>query len=55
MLNVLRDELKKLGGTEGANLWLDVRFGAGDFNRTRAYAAELVKIRAAEALMITSP
>jgi len=40
----LRDELKKLGWTEGGNLRLDARFGGGDSNRTRGYAAELVKL-----------
>jgi putative ABC transport system substrate-binding protein len=40
---VLRD-LGELGWIEGRNLRLDVRFGGGDINRTRAYAAELVKL-----------
>ena len=44
MLKVVRDELQKLGWTEGRNLRLDVRFGGGDVARTRAYAAELVKL-----------
>jgi putative ABC transport system substrate-binding protein len=44
MLKVVRDELQKLGWTEGRNLRLDVRFGDGDVARTRAYAAELVKL-----------
>ena len=44
MLKVIRDELQKLGWTEGRNLRLDVRFGGGDVARTRAYAAELVKL-----------
>jgi putative tryptophan/tyrosine transport system substrate-binding protein len=43
-VKVLREELKKLGWTEGGNLQLDVRFGGGDFNRTRANAAELVNL-----------
>jgi putative ABC transport system substrate-binding protein len=37
-------ELRELGWIEGRNLRLDVRFGGGDINRTRAYAAELVKL-----------
>jgi putative ABC transport system substrate-binding protein len=37
-------ELRGLGWIEGRNLRLDVRHGSGDINRTRAYAAELVKL-----------
>jgi putative ABC transport system substrate-binding protein len=37
-------ELRELGWIEGRNLRLDVRLGSGDINRTRAYAAELVKL-----------
>jgi putative ABC transport system substrate-binding protein len=37
-------ELGELGWIEGRNLRLDVRFGGGDINRTRAYAAELIKL-----------
>jgi putative ABC transport system substrate-binding protein len=40
---VLR-ELGNLGWIEGRNLQLDIRFGAGDMNRTRAYARELIKL-----------
>jgi putative ABC transport system substrate-binding protein len=36
--------LGELGWIEGRNLRLDVRFGGGDINRTRAYAAELIKL-----------
>jgi putative ABC transport system substrate-binding protein len=36
--------LGQLGWIEGHNLRLDVRFGGGDINRTRAYATELVKL-----------
>jgi putative ABC transport system substrate-binding protein len=52
-LKVLREELKKLGWTEGGNLQLDVRFGGGDFNRTRANAAELVNLAPDAILAIT--
>jgi putative tryptophan/tyrosine transport system substrate-binding protein len=38
------EELGKLGWIEGRNLKIDLRFGAGDPNRTRAYAAELVSL-----------
>ena len=40
----LRDELAKLGWAEGRNLRLEVRFGADDAERIRAYAAELVEL-----------
>jgi putative ABC transport system substrate-binding protein len=42
-MKVLRDELKKLGWSEGANLRFDVRYGGGDVSRTRVQAAELDK------------
>jgi putative tryptophan/tyrosine transport system substrate-binding protein len=41
-LQKLYDELQKLGWVEGRNLRLDFRFGAGDIDRTRAEAADLV-------------
>jgi putative tryptophan/tyrosine transport system substrate-binding protein len=40
--DALRGALAKLGWTEGGNLRIDLRFGAGDSERTRAYATELV-------------
>jgi putative tryptophan/tyrosine transport system substrate-binding protein len=40
----LRDGLQKLGWIEGRNLKLDVRYGGGDANLYRAYAAELVSL-----------
>jgi tripartite-type tricarboxylate transporter receptor subunit TctC/ABC-type uncharacterized transport system substrate-binding protein len=39
-----REELRKLGWVEGGNLEIDLRFGAGDPDRTRANAAELVSL-----------
>jgi putative ABC transport system substrate-binding protein len=38
----LQEALAKLGWIEGRNLRIDLRFGAGDPDRIRAYAAELV-------------
>src|SRR6516162_357348 len=38
----LQEELAKLGWIEGRNLWIDVRAGANDPNRIRAFAVELV-------------
>jgi putative tryptophan/tyrosine transport system substrate-binding protein len=40
----LRDELAKLGWTEGTNLRLDFRFGNGDVTQTRVFAADLVRL-----------
>ena len=39
-----RAGLAKLGWMEGRNLDLDFRFGGGDRDRIRAYAAELVRL-----------
>ena len=41
-----RDELKKLGWTEGGNLRLDARFGGGDSNRTRGLCSRACEARA---------
>ena len=40
----LREGLAKLGWIEGRNLRIELRFGAGDLDRIRAYAAELVSL-----------
>jgi putative ABC transport system substrate-binding protein len=42
--SVLQEGLAKLGWIEGRNLQIDLRFGAGDPDRMRAYAAELVSL-----------
>jgi len=44
--NALREGLASLGWIEGRNLNIDQRFAAGDLNRTRTYAAELVSLGA---------
>jgi len=36
--------LKQLGWTEGSNIQIDIRWGAGDADRFRRYAAELVAL-----------
>jgi putative ABC transport system substrate-binding protein len=41
----LREGLQKLGWTEGLNLRIDLRWAAGDADRIRAYAAELVRLK----------
>jgi putative tryptophan/tyrosine transport system substrate-binding protein len=40
----LRDELEKLGWTEGHNLQLDSRFGNGNPTQTGILAADLVQL-----------
>jgi putative ABC transport system substrate-binding protein len=42
--NALREGLASLGWIEGRNVSIDQRFAAGDLNRTRTYAAELVSL-----------
>jgi putative tryptophan/tyrosine transport system substrate-binding protein len=41
----VRDGLRKLGWIEGRNLQVESRWGAGDSQRIRAYAAELVAMK----------
>jgi putative ABC transport system substrate-binding protein len=38
------DGLQQLGWTDGRNLRIDIRWGAGDAERIRRYAAELVAL-----------
>ena len=40
-----REVLQGLGWTEGRNIQIDYRWGAGDVERTHAYAAELVSFK----------
>jgi putative ABC transport system substrate-binding protein len=42
-VEVLRETLEKLGWTVGRNLAIEIRWGLGDFERTRAAAADLVR------------
>jgi putative tryptophan/tyrosine transport system substrate-binding protein len=44
LLRKMGEELGKLGWVEGRNLRLDYRFAAGDLNRTRVFAADLVRL-----------
>src|SRR5271168_1715416 len=39
-----RQALRELGWTEGRNVTIDYRWGGGDANRARTYAAELVAL-----------
>jgi putative tryptophan/tyrosine transport system substrate-binding protein len=43
-LSVLRDRLNKLGWTPGKNIQIEVRWTAGQLDRMRAHAAELISI-----------
>src|SRR3974390_713356 len=43
-LAAFRQGLEQLGWTEGRNLQIDARFGQGDADRARKYAAELVAL-----------
>jgi putative tryptophan/tyrosine transport system substrate-binding protein len=40
-----RDTLAKLGWTEGSNLRIELRWSAGNADRTRTFAKELVQFR----------
>src|ERR1700726_3678630 len=40
----LRQTLQQLGWTEGRNIQIDLRWGGGDVERTRGFAAELVRL-----------
>jgi putative tryptophan/tyrosine transport system substrate-binding protein len=42
---VFRDALKKLGWTEGSNLRIELRWGAGEADKIKTYAKELVDLR----------
>jgi putative ABC transport system substrate-binding protein len=41
----LQEALQKLGWAEGRNVRIDTRWPAGNADRTRAYAAELVELQ----------
>ena len=43
-LEVFVQGLQELGWTDGRNIRIDYRWGAGDAERTRKYAAELVAL-----------
>src|SRR6202022_4090047 len=47
--------LQELGWAMGRNVWIDYRFGAGDADRIRAYAEELVGLAPAVILAHSSP
>jgi putative ABC transport system substrate-binding protein len=43
-IEVFQEELQKFGWTTGRNLRIDVRWGGGDFDLIRKYAAELIAL-----------
>src|SRR5947207_1350384 len=43
-MTVFRQQLERAGWTEGRNVRFDVRWGAGDLERLRRHAAELVSL-----------
>src|ERR1700758_976924 len=43
-LRKMSEELGKLGWSDGRNLLLEYRFAAGNINRTRDFAADLVRL-----------
>src|SRR5262249_16902348 len=54
-LTAFLDGLQQLGWTEGRNVRVDVRYAAGDVERMRRYAAELVALAPDVILAATSP
>ena len=54
-LTVFRGALTKLGWTEGSNLRIELRWSAGDADRMRTFAKELVDLRPDTILGVTTP
>jgi putative ABC transport system substrate-binding protein len=54
-LAAFKDELSKLGWREGNNLRIEVRWGAGDPERIRSFAKELIELRPDAILGQTTP
>jgi putative tryptophan/tyrosine transport system substrate-binding protein len=52
---VFRGALAKLGWTEGSNLRIELRWGAGDADRMKAFAKELVDLRPDAILSQSTP
>jgi len=55
VLPTLTQRLRKLGWTEGSNIQLDVRWAAGNVDRMRAFAKELVELGPDLILVSTTP
>jgi putative ABC transport system substrate-binding protein len=54
-LTAFREELQKLGWTDGRNIQTDYRWAAGDADRMRTFAKEVVKQRPDVMLIETTP
>jgi putative ABC transport system substrate-binding protein len=54
-LAAFKEGLAVLGWVEGRNLWIDLRWGAGDVNRASAFAKELVALKPEMILSNTTP
>lgn len=54
-IGVFRDGLQRLGWTEGRNIRIDYRWGAGEPERARAHAAEFVRLMPDAVLCNGSP
>jgi putative ABC transport system substrate-binding protein len=54
-LAAFRGSLSKLGWTEGGNLRIELRWSAGDADRMRTFAKELVDLRPDAILGVTTP
>ena len=54
-LAAFRGALTKLGWMESSNLWIEVRWGAGEADKIRTLANDLVKLRPDAILGVTTP
>jgi putative ABC transport system substrate-binding protein len=54
-ITAFRDTLTKLGWTEGSNLRIELRWSAGDADRIKAFAKELVDLRPIAIFGVTTP
>jgi putative ABC transport system substrate-binding protein len=54
-LKVFQDALRELGWTDGRNIQIDIRFAAGNAERFRTYAAELVALKPGVLLADATP
>lgn len=55
LLETVRDELKRLGYTEGRNITIDVRNAAGQSDRLPALVADLLRLRVGVIVAVNTP